>query len=167
MIQEQIIHRKQNRKGDSALACISMLFGIDGKMAKRAYKQFSKTLTVKSIDLSIRRTGLKVNNIYLNRGFLNIKDNLKMLSLHFPLLAICEHDTSVYEYGKENEEDIKAHSIVISDGIIYDPSQDIPYDVDCYEQIYDKSLKVRRILLIDEERPDYGKKNFIQENYHE
>lgn len=156
---EKINHIKGETPSGCAACAFAMLFGIEETLARKAVKTRANGTFNSSVAKAIRDTGLTAHFVSLYKDFNELKDYLEKLSWHFPIYASCQYRHSAYGGGRGRNK-IECHAILFADGKIYDSAQNGPVDFDCYDYTNDKGLTVQQIIIVDEERPNYGKKSF-------
>lgn len=161
MIHSEIIfHKKQQRNYSCGAACFAMLFGIEESMARKAVKTKSSGTNQWNVVRAIESAGLTAHDVNINKAYLEIKDFLNSMSFHFPIYATCTYRTRA-RGKKGGRDEVREHAILLADGMVYDPSERAECPIDSYEHTFGKSLMFRSIIIVDEERPSFGRKDAL------
>lgn len=153
---EKINHIYGETHNGCGAAAFAMLFNIGECMARKACKTKASGTSVYNTLKAIKDTGLNAYLVSVDKDFYYIKDFLNSMSKHFPIYASCQYRNK--RIGNKGGRDQKfQHAILIVDGIIYDSRETKEIDIECYESAFGKSLTINDIIIIDEERPRYGK----------
>ena len=79
---------------------------------------------------------------------------LGQISFHYPIITSGEYKS---RYNNKGRDRLRRHSSLIADGMIYDPAETRENDIESYEHTFNKSLNINAILIIELERPNFGR----------
>lgn len=154
---EKIIHKRQEKSFSCGAAAFAMLFGISEDMARKACKTDSDGTSNVNIFRAIKDTGLNANYVNLNNSYDEMMNDLISLSHHFALYMSGTYRTGAKEGKSRGRDRIRRHAILLADGMAYDGGENRACPIDCYAHTFGKSLIFDCMIIIDEERPNYGK----------
>lgn len=149
-----ITHKRQETPYSCGAASFAMLFNMDESIARRLVKCKKTGTNMGNVCNALDGMGVKYHLVNIDEDFRSYKNFLKYNSIRWPLYLSCVYKDRFYVKGRDS---IRHHAIAIADGMIYDPSENQVEPVDCYEHVFNKSLVIKQIIIIEQERNDFIK----------
>jgi hypothetical protein len=156
-----IRHFHQQKHYTCGAATIAMLFGISEVEACKLVKTTSSGTNMMNVCSFLKECGVTFQHVFFGQDYQDSIDNLVKLSFKFPIYISGEFRDKFFKKGRER---VRHHAIAIVDGKVYDPSEQRELEGESYRAVFNRSLKFKSIIIIEEERPDYIKNfsEFIQ-----
>lgn len=149
----EITHRLQAYGYSCGSACISMLFDIDEGITMDELRTDHKGTCVYQVIAFLSRNGYGVKIISVNSCYTLENWRLENICKQFPIYIQGLFKKKFNKRGRWTE---RNHAVLMSDGMIYDPSEEIPFPFEAYNHVFDKFI-IKKMLIIEQERPNYGK----------
>jgi hypothetical protein len=146
-----ITHFKQKTNVSCGAACYRMMIGnITEKQACDEVKTTKKgTYTSNVYHALLKRFPKeKVGIATLNADFGEQLHWLDLMSKNRILYFGCDFVNRAYG-GKGGRDKHRYHAILLSDGMVYDPSEDQPYPIEAYFHTFNKRLIIDGVILLD------------------
>jgi len=152
MIQKCIKHQRQEKVYSCSAACLSMLVGIAEKEAR---KELNTTCTgtyfYKFKDF-FNKNAIKFSAVDIFANFELEYRNFLRQSIFNPILLSGKFVSRYHVKGRDR---ISYHTILLADGLVYDPSESESVPIDCYFHTFNKNLIINAAIIVSEERPDW------------
>ena len=97
---------------------------------------------------ALRARGMEANLVTLNVDFEEYSRWLYLNSMGRKLYLACHFICKAYG-GKGGRNRQRHHAIIAHDGYIYDPGEAKPVPIESYFDIYNKSLMIKNMILVD------------------
>lgn len=146
-----IVHFKQKTNVTCGAACYRMMIGnITEKQACDEVKTTKMgTYTSNVYKALLNRFGKdKVGIVSLNTDFSEYLKWLNLNSTGRMLYLGCDYVNRPCGGGKGRDKH-RYHAILVSDGMIYDPSEDCPLPVESYFHTFNKKMIIEQMILVD------------------
>ena len=147
---KKISHRHQEKPYSCVASAVSMLFGIEERIARKQLKTTRFGTNIHSIEDFLKINKIIFNTVSMNEDYWSVFSNLITLSLKFPVISSANYKDKYSKKGRD-------HAVLICDGKIYDPSEDREMCGESYEKTFSKSLMFNYLIIIDDERDGFLK----------
>lgn len=150
----QITHRKQEKPYSCGAASIAMLFNAPESLIRSEVNTTSYGTSPFGVQNFLDKLEVTSFQIHLNKPYEECIADLAQTSFKFPIYCGSEYRDRYFVKGRDRE---RQHAILICDGLIYDPSCNKAMLPEEYLSVFNKSLTVKHIIIIDSERPNFLK----------
>jgi len=127
---------------------ISDTVDITEKEAKKECHTTATGTFCHNVLLALRNRGIEANMVALNVDFVEYSRWLYLNSMGRKLYLGCEYINRACG-GKGGRNSHRHHAIVAYNGYIFDPSQKEPVPIEAYFDTFNKSLKIKNMILVD------------------
>ncbi len=154
IVPKKIVHQRQNKDYNCGATALAILLNRSQEEAEIICQTNCKGTDTRDVVYALKL--LKIPHFYqtLDLNFLTEMNFLDALSRKWPLYLTGHYKDRFHKKGRDRE---RHHAVAVADGVIYDPSYDEPIPIEAYPAVFNKSLQLTEIIVIDEERPDYLK----------
>lgn len=150
----KITHRRQEKPYSCGAASIAMLFNSPESLIRKEVKTRTSGTKTDNVCDFLSKCGIKYHWVCVNEDYYRFIDTLTQTSRKFPIYACASFRDRFYKTGRDRN---RHHAVLISDGLIYDPSCNKPMSADEYESVFNKSLIFTSLIIIEDERPNFLK----------
>lgn len=152
----KVHHRFQAKSYSCGAACFSMFFPAmsEDEARKRCDTRMSGTY-LSDIRWALKELGFESHLISVNLEYEAAADYLISISNHYPIILSCEIRSRHSERGRDRR---RQHAVILCVGVVYDPSERSPMPYEAYQAVFNKSLKVCQMLIVESEVEGYGRR---------
>lgn len=151
----KITHRKQEKSYSCGAASIAMLFNQREELIRAKLNTTNANGTrIWSVSNYLKEIGINSFLISLDKTYQECAADLIQTSYQFPIYCASEYRSRYFVKGRD---EVRRHAMLICDGLIYDPAENKEMIPEEYLSVFNKSLIINSIIIIDCERPDYIK----------
>ena len=157
IVPAKINHLHQDKDYNCAPTAVAMLLGRSVSECEKICQ--TKKSGTSDFNVSTALRLLKINHYLVlprDLDYIAEASNLGKLSCKFPLYV----SGTFKDKSRRGRDRVRHHAFIVADGNVYDPSESAPLPVESYAHIFTRSLTLRTLIVIDEERPNFLK-NFV------
>lgn len=147
----KIYHKEQFHGWSCGAVCYAMLFDVtEGRAIADCKTTKSGTQHIEL--LRAIKTRENAYLISIEKGYEEYLSHLKDISSHFPVIV----SGFYHRQGTRGRCRKDAHAVLVVDGVVFDPAESGPIDLDAYEIVFNRGWTIRSIIVVDREVDGYG-----------
>ncbi len=146
MLKHIIQHKRQEKDTTCGAACFGMIVDCDESQAVKECKTKFRGTNIHNVKTALLKRGIETEIVELNVDYSDYFHWLKLNSKNRKLYLNCLFLNS---HGGRGRFARSRHSIVASNGFIYDPAENEPIPIEAYFHKASKGLKLKYMLMID------------------
>lgn len=131
-----------------------MLYNISEEQAQTECETTQRGTSMDGMLRAIRDRGDKAYHVTISETFDAYVEHLYNNSFHFPILLAGEFRDRYFKQGRDRA---RCHAVLVVAGMVYDPSEKEPMDLEVYEVVFNKSLSVQSMIIVENEVHGYGR----------
>ena len=145
-------HLYQQKDYSCAATSFAIYFGCTEEQGIAECKTTLNGTHVYNLQEAIRARGVPAHRVELGEDFSVAAENLLNISRHFPVFVNGQFRDRFFAKGRDR---CRQHCVLIADGMVYDPSEKEPIELEAYEVVF-KKLRLDSLVIVDREIEGYG-----------
>jgi hypothetical protein len=146
-------HLRQQTDYSCAATAFAIYFGCTEEQGISECKTTKRGTHPYDLKEAIRARGVPAHEVELGEDFQTSAENLLNISRHFPVFINGQFRDRFFTKGRDC---CRQHCVLIADGMVYDPSEKEPIELEAYEVVF-KKLRIDSFVIVDREIEGYGR----------
>jgi hypothetical protein len=146
-------HLRQQTDYSCAATAFAIYFGCTEEEGIAECRTTRKGTNMCNLKHAVRLRGLVAHEVAIGEDFHSFSGNLLNISRHFPVFINGEFRDRFFAKGRDR---CNQHCVLVADGMVYDPSEKEPIELEAYEVVF-KKLRIDSFVIVDKEIEGYGR----------